>query len=399
MFTQKKIGKMCSLNLANKRIIVLAHVLTSVPADDLKEYLLKERTKELLFIGHPLYYKLGRPGSYYEVFKNGEQTKKEQLKNRNINQFVRFFVDFTLSLFWILKTPGKWDLIVALDNLNTLAGLLLRTIGKVDKIIYYTIDFTPQRFDNKLLNNFYHYLDKLCVQHTNLTWNVSPRISEGRYKIRGIDPTVYNRQVVVPIGVWLDRIPVKSFEEINRHTIAYAGGLSAHQGIQLILDALPQVVEKINVLKFLIIGMGNYETELKAQVEKLGIGRFVEFTGYLENMRDVESRLSSCGLGLAMYNEELARWSYYADPSKIKSYLASALPVITTPLTYMAKDIEQKECGIVCNYDKAEVTRAILTIMENPDLHKRYRENARGYIKNYDWNVVFYNGLYPIIQG
>jgi glycosyltransferase involved in cell wall biosynthesis len=384
---------MNNAHLDTKRVILLAHVLTSVPAEDLKEYLLNNKTKELMYIGHPLYYSRGRPGSFFELIKDRKLVKKIQLRNYKINQFVRFPLDFILSIFWILLSPRKWDLIISLDNLNTLVGLLLRTIGKIDKVIYYTIDFTPQRFNNRFVNSFYHFLEKICVRYSDLTWNVSPRIAEGREKVCGMNPIIYNRQVVVSVGVWLERISVKKYKDIDSHTIVYAGGLAQHQGIQLVLESLPVILKKIPDVKFIIIGMGSYETELKRLTNKLKIEKYVKFVGYLEKMSDVENIMTTCGVAVAMYNKDLSKWSYYADPSKIKSYLACGLPVITTPLTYITKDLEKLKCGIVCPYNSKKLAKSIIRLISDETLYRSFRKNALIYSKEYDWNKLFSNGL------
>jgi len=376
----------------NKKVIILSHILTTVPAYDLKEYFLNQK-QELVFIGHPLFYKEGRPGSFFESYKNGELIKKIQLKNKKIPSIISYVKDFFLTIYWILKTGQKYDLIICLDNLNALSGLFLKKIGVVKKVVYYTIDFTPQRFTSKILNNFYHYIDKICVKNCDSTWNVSPRMEEGREKIRGLKKEIYNKQLVVPVGIWFDRLKRKSFEEIDKSTIIYAGGLAEHQGVQVVLEAIPEIVKEISNFKFKIIGLGSYEINLKNNIKELGIEKYIDFIGYIEKHDDVESELSKCSLGMAMYNKEVAKWSYYADPSKIKSYLSAGLPAITTDVTYIGDDLEKNRCGFVIEYDSKILAKKVIELLSNQDLLKEYRENAIKFAKNLDWNNIFDKAL------
>ena len=92
---------------------------------------------------------------------------------------MSFYSQF-IGGFSTLGTQNKKVAFVGANPLNAAAGLALRSIGFVDVVIYYTIDFTPQRFDNKFANRFYHWLDLKCSELSNETWNVSPRINEGR---------------------------------------------------------------------------------------------------------------------------------------------------------------------------------------------------------------------------
>lgn len=380
--------------LEEKNIIILAHIFTTVPARDLEEYFLNNKISRLLFIGHPLMYKKGRDGSYYRYYENGVLKNEVILKNRKIPSLLQYVVDTILSIFWVFKMGGTWDIIIALDNLNTMAALFLRIFHKTKKVIYYTIDFIPQRFENKALNNFYHYLDKLAVVNSDMVWNVSPRIKEGRRKIKGL---YSNNQLTVPIGVWFFRIKRKKFEEIEKYTMIYAGGLLPHQGIQLVLEAIPDIIKTIPHFRFRIIGMGTFEEELKNITKKFKISQYVDFMGYIEKYEDVERELTKVGAAVGMYSSELDKWSYYADPSKIKAYLAAGLPVITTDLTHIAKQLESKKCGFVIKYDKKMLTKTIIKLMSNTKMYREYRDNAVIFSKNYDWNKVFSKALKEVL--
>lgn len=374
--------------MKNKNVAIIAHVLTTVPAEDLKEYLLDQDIHKLLFINHPLLYKKDRDGSSFVLYEHKKVISQSKLRNIAYPSIVGYVKDFFVSLYWVIKTNEKWDVIIALDNLNTLTALVLKLLGRVDKIVYYTIDFTPQRFTNPFLNTIYHWIDKISVKYATRTWNLTARMAEGREKIRGLSRAEYNRQIVVPIGIWINRINRNLLVQ-DKNTIMYAGGLSPHQGIQLMIDALPLVIKKIPDVTFKIIGMGEYTDTLLKQVADLQLSNHVVFLGYMEKHEEVEAIVSKGSVSVALYDEHFAKWSYYADPSKIKTYLACGLPVITTSLTHMAKFIEEKNCGIVVSYTKEEVADAVVTILQNDSLRKEYRKNALDCAKEFDWSKIY----------
>ena len=72
------------------------------------------------------------------------------------------------------------DLFVGIDNLNALAGIFLRKLGAVRRVAYYVIDYTPRRFANPLLNRLYHWIDRTCVRHADVIWNLSSRMHKVR---------------------------------------------------------------------------------------------------------------------------------------------------------------------------------------------------------------------------
>ncbi len=380
-------------DIKNKEIIILAHVLTTVPAQDLKEYFLKKKVKRLLYMGHPLFFVKDRPGPVFELYEKGTLVKQIQYKNIQLPSIIQYIKDVLLSIYWVFKAGGTWDLIISLDNLNTFTGLILRTLGKLKKVIYYTIDFVPKRFDNQLLNSIYHSLEKFAVRYADATWILTDRVAEGREQLLGMNRKIFNRQLIVPIGIWFNRIKRKEFKEVNPHTLVYAGGLAPHQGIQLVLDAIPLIVKQIPDFTFKIIGMGSYEGELKKQSKKLKIDKYVDFLGYMEKHEDVEEILASCGVAAAMYSEELARWSYYADPSKVKTYIATGLPVITTSLTQISEELTKRNCGLVSAYDKQAFADATILIMKDKKKYKSMRENAIKYAQEFEWDNVLTKAL------
>lgn len=383
--------------LKNKKIIILTHVFTTVPAEDLKKYILESDADELLYIGHPLFFVKGRPGSTLEWYKNKKLIKLIKHKNRKLPSIISYLRDFSFSLYWIFKTGSTWDIIVALDNLNTITGLVLKFLGKVDKVVYYTIDFIPQRFTNKFLNDVYHYLDKISVSQADLTWNISPRIAQGREKVRGLLRKEYTKQITSPVGIWNERIPIRQFNKINSHCLVYAGGLVPHQGVQLVLDAVPIVIKKIKNFQFLIIGIGEYEPELKSKVKVLKIEKYAKFLGYKEKLEDVEEILVKCGVAVAMYSPKDDKWSTFADPSKIKTYLACGLPVITTNVTYIGKELEKNNCGVVINYEANNLANTIIAIMNHPSRHKNMRKNALKLADKFNWNRIFTEAFQKVL--
>jgi len=383
--------------LQNKKIIIATHVYATGPAQDLEEYLVKLKINKLLFIGHPLFYVPGRKGSCYKKYTNGNLIKEKNLPNWKIQSPLSYVKDVLLTFWWVFLTEEKWDLYIGLGNINAFVGIWLRRLGKTKKVVFYTIDYVPKRFENKTLNALYHWVDKFCVKNADQTWNLSSRMAEAREKQKGMKQSIYNKQVTFPIGIWFDRIKRLPFEEIEKHTLVYMGHLLEKQGVQLVLEAIPEIVKEIKDFKFVIIGSGEYEGTLKKMRKDLNIEKYVEFKGYVKDHKDIENMLARCACGVAMYNKEVDTWTYYADPGKVKVYLATGLPIIITDVPHIARQIEDVKCGVVIDYKKEDLVNAIVSLMKNKDLLKKYRENASEFAKQFDWNVMFYKYLGNIL--
>ena len=259
------------------------------------------------------------------------------------------------------------------------------------EVIFYSIDFVPQRFNNSLLNNIFHTLEIYCVKKSDYVWNVSPRIAEGRKKILHISDKQY-KQIVVPIGVWNHKVKKRNFNQIKKHQILFLGHLLEKQGVKLVLEALPSIIRKIPDVHFIIAGGGEYLDTLQKTVDELSLGKYVTFTGWITKRETIDDMMSESALAIATYKpekEKLRNFTYYADPTKLKDYLSAGLPIILTDISYNAREIAEKKCGILVEYDKEIIAKSIIKLLTDNTLLAAYRKNAIQYAKDFDWSVIF----------
>jgi len=385
------------VNYSDKSFVISTHVFATGPAQDLKEYLLKHEAKKILFIGHPLFHDKRLKGSGYEVYEGGE--KKEEyytkLPSRKVN-LVDYLLHTMRSIIWVLKSGGVYDLYIGSDNVNATAGVILKKLGKVKKTVYYVIDYNPHRFKNKLMNSIYHWADRFCVRNSDETWNLSPRMIEARKDYFGFEG---GNQKVVPIGVWVDRIKLPDPSEVEKHTAVFMGHIIKKQGIQHVIRAIPEIIETIPDFKLVIIGDGEYLDELKRIANTIGVNDRVDFTGYIEDGAQVERLISKCSVALAPYdkyddNGNLT-FTYYADPAKIKVYLACGLCVITNRfVTEMEQYKNQKFLVGIDKFDN--VATHVIKLMGESD--SKLKEAAIQFSLNYEWGTIFDLALSHLIK-
>lgn len=387
------------MELEPAQIIITTHYLTYGPSQALREYLLEQKNKTLLFVAHPLPNFNPQDRSYFELIEEGIIKGKKTTKLRMKNFTLNCLWELLLSFKWIVASKRKYDLFVGVDNLNAFMGLILRKLGFVKKVVYYVIDYFPTRFDNKILNFIYYKVDKLCVRYADETWNLSQNMMEAREKSQGMDREKYNRQKVVPVGVWFGKIERKSIAEIKKHQLVFVGHLLEMMGVQLVIKAIPLIVEKIPDFHFLIIGGGEYEVELKGLVKKMGLEKYVTFTGWIKDRNERDKLMADSACGVAPFNTEILDEKVRnADPAKIKDYLAMGMPVILTNAPSNAYEIEKNGCGIVIDYKVEDLVRAVVTLMKDENGLSRYRANALEYIKQYDWKLIFDYNLRRVLN-
>jgi glycosyltransferase involved in cell wall biosynthesis len=263
---------------------------------------------------------------------------------------------------------------------------LFRRVGLVTRVIYYNLDYGEIRFKNKLLNSVFHALDRLAARHSDCIWNLSPEMA--RVRERKLGEPLHVPQVTVPIGTDFDRIERLPIEQIERNTIVYLGVLAEKCGVPLILDAFPEMVRRHPLTKFVVIGGGPLEGDLRARAAETGLADRIEFMGRISDDR-VERTLCKCAVGIAPYLADPDSTKKFTDVTKPRMYMTCGLPVIITGVPPVAKEIAENRAGIVINYDKNELADAVIRILAEDKLLKEFRQNAVKLAARYGWEDIF----------
>jgi len=73
----------------------------------------------------------------------------------------------------------------------------------------------------------------------------------------------------------------REFAAPHEKLVLLVGRLVYEKGFQLALDALPDVIEQVGNVRFLVAGSGTHEQELKAQAKRLGLSDHGTFLGWI----------------------------------------------------------------------------------------------------------------------
>jgi glycosyltransferase involved in cell wall biosynthesis len=377
-----------SKKIQDCNVIIVAHKFLTQPDDDLVLFLNKNRCQNVLHIYHSFADAQNRR-SYFVWYKNGEIFKQKQSQDFKSGELLIYLKEAYFTLKWIWATRLAWDTYIGMDGLCSLFGLLFRRIGRVKKVVYWAIDFVPtKRFASGWKNKIYHFINVYGYQHVDEMWDLGVRMAEAREKFLGIKKSEYRFHQVVPYGVWTERIKKYSYEECEQNTLVFMGHLLEKQGVQLILAALPEIIIKIPQFKFKIIGDGSFKESLMKLAEKLGVASVCEFKGKIDNIKELEDEIAKSCVAVAPYVKKLDTWTYYADPGKIKTYLACGVPVVLTDIPWNAQEIVAAHCGLLIDEDKNDIVRQILQLMSAP-INRQARQQAIKYANSFDYENIF----------
>ena len=377
----------------DSRVLILSHFYaraeSSGPPQDLRDFLLP-KVKELVYIEHPFPFnaRLGEDlRSTARFYKNGVLERELSFPAFKGPEVLFYIKDILATQWFLLKLGARFDLCVALDNLNTFSVMMWRKIRRIRKLVFYTIDYNPHRFKNRILNWVYHRIDRTCCYNADFIWNLDPRIDEGR-EVSGVDVIRSAPSIILPMGAHLSRIKRRPIDEIDRHAIAFVGYLIDRQGIQLVIKALKGISEIVKDVKFIIIGKGEYEQELKDLTKELGLEDHVDFKGFVTDHLEVENILTGCAIGVAPYMPKEDSHTFYTDPGKPKLYMGCGLPVVITRFPRIAHDIEASGAGIAIDYSEPDLKEALMKLLTDDAFYNTCRERAIEFSLGFDTEAI-----------
>jgi glycosyltransferase involved in cell wall biosynthesis len=375
-----------NINISESTLIIGHFTEIHGPVQALREFCNKN-SKNVVSILHPL---PSSPIAYseYHVLCNGTESKVVRVRSIKQPELFCYVQQLLLSLLLVLSDKRHAKVCIGIDNLNALCAILLQRIGIVHKSIFYVIDYTPKRFNNSLVNILYHFLDNFCAKHSDYVWNISQRISS----IRRAQGLANDKNLLVPVGVELGKIENAKQSSIDRYSLAFVSHLEKSKGVELIIEAMTDIVQVVPTAKLEIIGTGPHEEKLKGLVHELRLESFVTFKGLIDH-EDLLKYLPTRGIGVATYLNDPNSISYYADPTKPKEYLACGLPVIITKVPWIAEEIENREMGIAINYDKSELVTAVLRLLTDDEFYRICKRNAKAFTSSMSWDLIFQSAL------
>ncbi|MDP3973595.1 MAG: glycosyltransferase [Candidatus Daviesbacteria bacterium] len=344
------------------------------------------KTKKIVFIGNPF------PTSPFketlmESYENGRLTRDERVPTWKGPEILQYLNHILMTYLLLLKVGLRYDLCIAHENLSFFILYPLRLLGMIKRLVYYSVDYVPQRFSNQLLNKIYHFLDRFACKHSDLNWVMVKEQIKIRRK-NSITKKDSSPFALASVGYNFKLIKIKSVDKIDFYNIIFAGALLENSGPQLGILALPYLLKKFPKIYYTIIGKGIYENELKKLIKKLKVEKFVKFTGYIDSFKKMSQIISKGSIGLAPFVPNPNSLSFYSDPSKIKLYLACGLPVITTNVTTIAPLIRASRSGEIINFSEKDLAKTIVKMLSSKEKYESYKKAAVKLSEGYDINNI-----------
>ena len=168
----------------------------------------------------------------------------------------------------------------------------------------------------------------------------------------------------------------------NEKIILFMGRLVYEKGIQHLIAAMPKILENYHDAKLVIAGKGGMIDELKAQVESLGLGNKVYFTGYL-NSKQVQ-KMYKCA-DISVFPSTYEPFGIVA----LEAMLAG-VPVVVSDVGGLNEIVSHGVNGMKSYAGNANsIADSILTLLYDHKLCETVTKNAKLKVKQeFNWQKI-----------
>jgi glycosyltransferase involved in cell wall biosynthesis len=202
-----------------------------------------------------------------------------------------------------------------------------------------------------------------------------------------------------PVGVDLDefnlglnenRIKEKYRIPKNEHIVLYIGQLHGAQYVELLIKAANVVLQKRTDIKFMIVGEGFLEQQLRQMVYDLGLEEKVIFTGAVSHA-EIPFYISSASVCVAPFKDtEVTRCK---SPLKIVEYMASGKAIVASNVGEVSKMLGGVAL-LTAPGDHCDLARGIISLLDNAKLRTSLGLVARKRAEHrYGWHHTAQNLL------
>lgn len=302
----------------------------------------------------------------------------------------------------LAATYGEFDVIHAHDWLSAFAGRALKHAWQ--KPLIATIHATEWGRHNGLHNDLQRYISQvewwLCYE----SWRVIVCSRHMQRELSWIFQLPVDKMAVIPNGVHPEEFAANQVtNDFNRsdyaadqeRLIVYVGRLVWEKGVQILIEAVPEVLDRFPDAKLVITGTGSQLSYLRHLARARGVGHKVLFTGYVA---------TGIKVGLLRAADVAVFPSLY-EPFGIVALeaMAAGTPVVVGETGGLAEIIDHRRNGLKTYPGNASSLAAqIKTVLGDPGLAQAMvKEAGREISRVYSWQAIAEQtlGVYQAVCG
>jgi len=164
----------------------------------------------------------------------------------------------------------------------------------------------------------------------------------------------------------------------------YVGHISSGSDLDLLIEALPAVVEAVPGVRLVVVGTGDGLPALQAQVQRSGLAGRVIFTGWIEP-RQVAPYLAAADVAVAPYRDTLINRAKCS--AKIIYYMVMGKPIVSSRVGQNLEYLDEGRAGLLTEPgDARDFAAGMVALLRDPARAAELgRRAGRRIWEQFDW--------------
>ncbi len=179
--------------------------------------------------------------------------------------------------------------------------------------------------------------------------------------------------------------------------IGFIGSFYAYEGLDLLLDALPMLLQVRPDIKVLLVGGGSQEAKLQQQALQLGVADKVVFSGRVPH-QDVSKYYDL--ITVLAYPRHSMRLTELVTPLKPLEAMAQGQLFVASDVGGHKELVQHNKTGVLFKADSADaLAQSLVNLLANPVLWPLLKINGRAFVENVrNWKNSVANYAEPYEQ-
>lgn len=302
-------------------------------------------------------------------------------------------------LFWFIYLIKKHKIEHVINVVWLPCAVISLLFSPILKYSYSIVAFGAEVFDAKsglkrMIKRNLKWLARLTFKYAKSCF-VFSSFTKNSLEKSGINPLNLK---IIPGGVDLNKFNTSvNAEEIkqkynlsDKKVILTVARLAEHKGHDLVINSLPEILQEIPNIVYLIVGDGSQASKLKHLVVKLKLEDKVIFAGSIPH-EQAPAYFAACDI-FVMPSKEITKGRHWFEGLGI-AYLeanACAKPVIGGDCAGVKDAIVDKQTGLLVDPEnKKSLIEAIRLLLNDKEYAQRLGKNGRNRVEqNFSWTTI-----------
>jgi len=340
------------------KFVLMANIVDGFESEFeyLAHYLCNQDVKSVCTVSHPLD-RRSKAVTAYRLFIHGKLQKSKVSRRPHRPPLTHIF-DFVFPVKFI-----RGDVWIAFNPVQ--AAIARLRMNRKALLVHWAIDFVPQKSMNRFINNCYRSLERFMFRRVDVQVENSRAALEMRQKLLGRKPAF---EAIAPIGVFEADFVTPFLERLDTPKVVYFGSIDERNDARFVADVARQLCNTDPAISFHFVGSGPLAEMMKHQLSDLVEGHRIVFHGFVRDQAVITKILGECAVAVAPFLDNDKQFTKFADPQKIKYYLAAGLPIFLTDVPPNAQDLAKRAgCTLLTKQDGANMwADQILLLTKSP---------------------------------